>query len=59
MGNVGIIIYTLCQLYQLDILYSDPSQQVVVVFVQIVIFILVGWLLFKFLFKKYIKIHKE
>lgn len=36
------------------ILYSDPSQHIVVIFIQIAIFILVGWLLFKLLFKRHI-----
>jgi len=36
------------------ILYADRSQHAIVIFVQIVVFILVGWLLFRLLFKKYI-----
>ena len=36
------------------ILYSDPEQHALVIPVQIVVFILVGWLLFRLVFKKYI-----
>lgn len=36
------------------ILYSDSSQQTIVILIQIVVFILVGWLLFRLLFKRYI-----
>ncbi|WP_212003251.1 hypothetical protein [Chitinophaga sp. HK235] len=35
------------------VLYGDPNQHIIMIFVQFVVFLLTGWVLFRLIFKRY------